>query len=325
MAMNEFSLIDTYFNTISPHRNDVIFGIGDDAACLQVPNSQELLVSTDTLVEGVHFLGDWDPYQIASRALRVNISDIAAMGAIPCWVLLALTIPMLDEEWLERFSTGLADTLREYNVVLVGGDTTRGPMTVTMTIHGLAPKGQSIRRSGAKVGDKIYVTGPLGAAGLAVHFLNHKLSKKSDKQSLSENTVLMDKLLSPKPRIDFMSCLRTYATAAIDISDGLSADLNHILQASQVGACLTLSHIPVHPLVIKHQKENAIDFALGAGDDYELCFTVSHEMEQDFKKFLLTEGLACYCIGVIEQSPGLRVLESSGQVAELPIKGYCHF
>jgi len=309
--MNEFSLIKTYFNSIRHQRVDVIFGIGDDAACLHVPNDMDLLVSTDTLVAGVHFLSDWDPYAIASRALLVNISDMAAMAAEPCWVTLALTLPTFDESWLKRFSAGLSDTLQAYNIALVGGDTTRGPLSITLTIHGVCPKGQAIRRSGAKVGDTVYVSGLLGASALAVSFLDDKTLDEDSRR------VLMDNLLFPKPRVDLKHYLRQHATAAIDVSDGLSADLNHILESSHVGACIDLEKIPVHPLVLAYKKENAIEFALNGGDDYELCFTMSNEHEPI--------GLGCYPIGRITEEGGLHAKTLIGDSVPIQARGYCHF
>ena len=313
--MNEFSLINQYFNSIQSSRDDVLLGIGDDAACLHVPSQMDLLVSTDTLVEGVHFLKEWDAYDIALRAVKVNVSDMAAMAAKPCWVTLALTLPEPDESWLQRFSAGLADTLREYDIALVGGDTTRGPLTITITIHGLAPKGRAIKRSGARVGDMILVSGNLGAAALAVQLLNENTIANESR------LVLMDKLLHPRPRVDLMDLLREHATAAIDISDGLSADLNHILEASQIGACLVLDNIPVHPLVQQIQGEKAIDLALSGGDDYELCFTVSPAS----LNVLNNLGLGCYCIGEIESEPGLRAKTRNGESLPLHVKGYSHF
>ena len=313
--MSEFSLINTYFNSILHHREDVLFGIGDDAACLRVPSGMDLLVSTDTLVEGVHFLAGWDAYDIAKRAVNVNVSDMAAMAATPCWVTLALTMPMVDELWLKRFSLGLADALREYNIALIGGDTTRGPLTVTLTIHGLVPKGRAVRRNGARVGDAIVVSGVLGAAAQAVAlFDDHTIEDRS-------RALLMDKLLHPTPRIDLIKLLREHASSAIDISDGLSADLNHILEASRVGATLEFAAIPVHPLVQQIQKIKAVDFALSGGDDYELCFTISPGKINYFTD----AGFECYCVGVIESELGLRIRTLTGDVVPLLAKGYSHF
>lgn len=317
--MNEFSLIDVYFKAPASSRDDVIFGIGDDAACLIVPAGQQLLVSTDTLLAEVHFLSSWDAYDIACKAVMVNISDIAAMAAKPCWLSLALTIPELNQTWLNRFAQGLHDSLRRFNIALIGGDTTRGPLSITITLHGLIPSGKAVRRNGAKPGDKIYVSGELGAAALAVQFLkNHDIGEQ-------DRRVLMQKLQHPNPRVDLAEILQTYASAAIDISDGLSADLNHICVASKVGACLHFTAIPVHPLVKKYQQEKAVNFALIGGDDYELCFTVPAVNETRFLTALNKAGLSAYPIGVIEENRGLRVEMAKGEIKNFAPQGYSHF
>lgn len=317
--MNEFSLIDVFFKTPALSRDDVVYGIGDDAACLTVPPDQQLLVSTDTLVAQVHFLSTWDPYDIACKAVMVNVSDIAAMAAKPCWLSLALTLPEFNQHWLERFSEGLHDSLRLFNMALIGGDTTRGPLSMTLTILGLAPTGKSLRRCGAKPGDRIYVSGELGGAALAVTFLQRASLDELDKQ------VLMQKLKHPSPRIDLSAILQECASAAIDISDGLSADLNHICVASNVGACLSFAAIPVHPLVEKYLSTKALSFALNGGDDYELCFTVPAKKEKKLLASLAEVGLSCYPIGFIEEETGLRMLRADGEISYLDPSGYSHF
>lgn len=313
--MNEFSLIKTYFEAIASPREDVCFGIGDDAACVQVPEGMDLLVSTDTLVEGVHFLKQWDAYDIAMRAVNVNVSDMVAMAATPCWITLAITLPTLEPSWLKRFSLGLADALRPHRIALIGGDTTKGPLTISITIHGLAPKGQAVRRKGAKAGDVIMVSGALGGAALAVLHLNDTNIDAGSKE------ILMDKLLHPKPRMDLIALLRAHASAAIDISDGLTADLNHILEASQVGATLEFASIPVHPLVQQTQKNNVIEFALSGGDDYEICFTLPKNAVQYFAD----PALNCHCVGEIESTLGLRAKTLSSEIVPLQARGYTHF
>jgi thiamine-monophosphate kinase len=317
--MNEFSLIDVFFKTLSLPRDDVVFGIGDDAACLQVPPGNQLLVSTDTLVADVHFLSEWDAYDIAWKAVMVNVSDIAAMAATPCWVSLALTLPEYNHHWLTRFSEGLQAALQCFNISLIGGDTTRGPLSITLTIHGLVPNDKAVRRKGAKPGDKIWVSGDIGAAAQAVSFL------KSATVDAADMSVLLDKLLHPKPRVDLSLILQRYATAAIDISDGLSADLNHICEASKVGACLSLSAIPIHPLVKKYQQDQAVNFALCGGDDYELCFTVPALYENQFINELKAGELVCFPIGVIEDTPGLRIVTDKGKSIAFMPSGYSHF
>lgn len=318
-AMNEFDLINQFFKPISTKRNDVLFGIGDDAACVRLSPGHNILISTDTLVSGVHFLPQWQPFDIAYRAAMVNISDMAAMAAEPCWATLAITLPELNQPWLESFSQGLNAALSEYNVALIGGDTTRGPLSITMTIMGTAPDGQAIRRNGAKPGDLILVSGALGAAALAVQFLSQNTFQQQDKDEL------MSKLLHPKPRVDLVPILRSYATSAIDISDGLSADLNHICVASGVGACITKNLIPAHVLLNKYLPEQTVDLTLTGGDDYELCFTVSAASSNAVMKALEKANLICYPIGVIEEQQGLRMKLADGTYEQLKPQGYSHF
>ncbi|STX52178.1 thiamine monophosphate kinase (AIR synthase) [Legionella busanensis] len=317
--MNEFELIDSFFKKRAVTRQDVVFGIGDDAACLEVPVGYHLLVSTDTLVAEVHFLSSWDPYAIAWKAVMVNVSDMAAMAAEPCWMSLALTLPDLDLKWLERFAEGLHAALKQYNITLIGGDTTRGPLSLTLTIHGLTPLGKAIRRSGAKPGDEIWVSGELGAAAQAVKFLDHQ----NELEAL-DFSQLLNKLQYPKPRIDLIPLLRAHATSAIDISDGLSGDLNHICAESNVGAYLDLHSIPIHPLVKKYQEKKAIQMVLQGGDDYELCFTIPANRRHDFLQALKEYKLNCYPIGIIENEKGLRGLYD-GQLKTISSCGYSHF
>lgn len=317
--MNEFSLIEHYFKKPVILRSDVVFGIGDDAACVQVLPGHQLVISTDTLVAEVHFLSIWDPCDIAYRAVMVNISDMAAMGAEPCWISLAITMPAADESWLKRFSQGLHEALKPFNIMLIGGDTTRGPLSITMTIHGLVKAGKALRRNGARPGDIIMVSGELGAAALAVTFLN------LDNKDESDNRVLMQKLLRPVPRMDMAPILSDFASAAIDISDGLSADLNHICSQSGVAAILDAQAIPVHSLVAKYQQDKALNFALTGGDDYELCFTVPSERLKAMNKAMDFAGLDYYQIGRMEAGSGLHLRDDNGRSVELIPKGYSHF
>ncbi|RAP34451.1 thiamine-phosphate kinase [Legionella quinlivanii] len=318
LSLNEFSLIDTFFKSGAIERSDVVFGIGDDAACLEVPPDRHLLVSTDTLVAEVHFLSAWDPYDIAWKAVMVNVSDMAAMAATPCWISLALTMPTACENWLSRFSQGLQAALKRYNIALIGGDTTRGPLSLSLTIHGLVPRGKAVRRCNAKPGDTVWVSGELGAAALAVAYLQDDTILAEDK------AILMDKLLHPVPRIDLTGYLQQWASACIDISDGLSADLNHICEQSSVGACIAWSKVPAHPLVSKY-RQNATEFAIAGGDDYELCFTIPEIHQQTFFEEITRSGMTCYPIGVIEEEKGLRFLQETGRVSSLIPKGFAHF
>jgi len=317
--MDEFLLIDTFFKSIPVSRTDVHVGIGDDAACLKIPSNTDLLVTTDTLIDGVHFLKAWSPYDIAYRSVMVNVSDIAAMGGAPSWMTLALTLPDIDESWLHSFSSGLKDAAGKYHIALVGGDTTRGPLSITITMHGFVPQGKAVRRIDAKPNDKIYVSGELGAAALAVNFLTN------DGLSETDRAVLMKQLWHPTPRVDLGEALLKDASAAIDISDGLSADLNHLCRGSGVGALIQAKAVPIHPLVLEHQKTAALDFVLGGGDDYELCFTIPPKNESSFRRWLIKKELTCYCIGVIEAEPGLRLQISDGSIQSLAVSGYNHF
>lgn len=317
--MNEFALIEQFFKSIAIKRQDVLFGIGDDAACVHVPNVMDLLVSTDTLVSEVHFLPEWDAYDIAYRSVMVNVSDMAAMAAEPCWVTLALTLPHVNESWLSRFSEGLKAALNHYPIDLIGGDTTRGSLSITLTIMGQAPRGQSVRRNGAKTGDIIMVTGELGAAALAVQLLD-KAEIRDD-----HRLIVNDKLLHPKPRIDFIHLLRRYASSAIDISDGLCADLNHICVSSGVGALLEQNAIPIHPLVRHYLKDHAMELAMTGGDDYELCFTISPEQADHCYKEAKKAGLKIYPIGVIDNDPGIRMMSPVNRCVAIKPKGYTHF
>ncbi|MBA4696842.1 MAG: thiamine-phosphate kinase [Legionella sp.] len=325
--MDEFSLIKRFFKLTRPQRADVIVGIGDDAACLQVSPASHLLISTDTLVANVHFLESWDPYDIACRAVKVNISDMAAMAATPAWISLALTLPSLEETWLERFSQGLHDTLAQWQIALIGGDITRGPLTITFTIHGLAPIGTAVQRTGASAGDCIYVSGQLGAAALAVQQLDSSSNSTDINRSLTkdEQTTLLQKLLQPTPRTDLTELLRRFASAAIDISDGLGADLNHLCQMSQVGARLNADQIPVHPLVKDVLGQEALNLALSGGDDYELCFTIPQEEEANFLLSCEEQNLHCYHIGIIQVEKGLFLERKDGRIEVLSPCGYQHF
>ncbi|OGV27522.1 MAG: thiamine-phosphate kinase [Legionellales bacterium RIFCSPHIGHO2_12_FULL_37_14] len=303
--MDEFTLIKNYFQKNAISRAEVKFGIGDDCACIKAPPDKDLLISIDTLVRGVHFLPTIDPYAIAYKAVMVNISDCVAMAAEPFAVLLALTIEEVNENWLERFSRGLKDALAKYNIALIGGDLTRGPLSITITIQALAPSGKAVYRHGARAGDIIYVSGYLGLAAYAVK-----------NRALNELDKFTQALHYPTPRVDLIAILRAYATSAIDISDGLLADLNHICTASKLGASIDLAAIPREKL-----NEDMLDFALNGGDDYEICFTIPKASQKSFLAMLAKAKLKCYAIGVMQQELGIFTKEA---VKLLP-QGYMHF
>ncbi len=323
MSSSEFKLIEHYFvRPAHAQRNrGVVLGIGDDAALLSVPAGQELAVSVDTLVAGIHFPEHTAPADIGHKALAVNLSDMAAMGAEPRWATLALTLPEVDAAWLEGFSAGFFALAERYNVTLVGGDTTRGPLSITVQMHGLVPQGQALRRAGARPGDLIYVTGELGDAGLALRSLQGEIRLSPEYAAYS-----LARLNRPEPRIAAGLALRGIAHAAIDISDGLAADLGHILTASKVGATLHLERLPLSAGVASAVKKTGDwSLPLSAGDDYELCFTVPVKNESGLHDVL--EHFACRstCIGIIESTPGLRCELADGKIVTPDMKGYEHF
>ncbi|GAA0510262.1 thiamine-phosphate kinase [Tatumella terrea] len=322
MSCGEFELIARYFNRVTSSRRDVIKGIGDDCALLNVPEKKTLAISTDTLVEGIHFLRDIHPSDLGYKALAVNLSDLAAMGADPAWLTLALTLPSVDEAWLQAFSDSLFELLDYYDMQLVGGDTTRGPLSMTLGIHGLVPEGRALKRNGAKPGDWIFVTGTLGdsAAGLAL--LQHHV--RTDDPAIYE--ALIKRHLRPVPRILQGQALRDLATSAIDISDGLLADIGHILKNSRVGARINIDTLPLSTALTEgFGKEQAQRWALGGGEDYELCFTVPEINRGALAVSLDHLGVPYHCIGQIApESEGLVLLDQ-GKPATLHVKGYDHF
>ena len=317
--MNEFDIIKNYFTKQSIHRTDVIIGIGDDAAIVKVPPQHELVVTTDSLLVDVHFPASTSPADIAHKALAVNLSDLAAMAATPAWFTLALTIPNADTIWLSAFADGLFKLAYRYQIELIGGDLTRGPLSITIQAMGYIPEQQAILRSLAKPGDLIYVTGQLGEAGLALKLL-------SQKKIGSENLSLLERLNRPEPRIEVGERLRGIAHAAIDISDGLAADLGHILEESHVGAVIYVDKLPFST-TLKHlvSVEEAIALALNSGDDYELCFTVSSQKKMEIEKRLSDITCSMTCIGYITQQSGLVCQYQNGIRYHGTIQGYQHF
>lgn len=318
--MNEFELIRRYFSRQPVTRADVALGIGDDAALLQPPPGQQLVVTTDLLVSGVHFLPDVNPAALGHKALAVNLSDLAAMGAEPAWFLLNLALPAADESWLTGFSTGLFELAQCYRVQLVGGDTSRAPqIVIAIEAHGFVPAGQALTRAGAKSGDHIFVTGPLGDAGLALRHRQGKL-RLSD----AEFSLCAERMDRPIPRIEEGLALRGIASSAIDISDGLVADLGHILEMSRVGARLELARLPLSSAYRAHLAETGWDVALANGDDYELCFTVPPANLAALEK-IKHRFPAIAEIGVIEADGGLRIVNAGGKPYTPKAAGHDHF
>lgn len=319
MVLGEFDIIKKYFQQPQPVRKDVIVGSGDDCAVLAPPVGQELVMTVDTLVSGRHFLPSVNPADLAYKSVAVSLSDVAAMGGEPAWLLGALSMESADESWIKSFAEGLFAVVNEYGIVLVGGDLTRGPLSVTLQLTGFVPKGQAIPRSGAKVGDKIYVTGTLGDAGLA---LSHQLGKRQLDPATQQS--VYPRLLRPTPRVAEGLALRGVASSAIDLSDGLVADLGHILELSGVGAKVTMDSLPLSPSLRALPCEDAWNLALSSGDDYELCFTLSPEQESKMKAALPAASSVTY-IGEIVAKTGLEFFKMDGTEFQCHTRGYLHF
>ena len=310
MALSEFDLIKHYFSIYPPQHAYNQLGIGDDCALINIPSDCQLAVTTDTMVENVHFFADVDPESLGHKLLAVNLSDLAAMGAEPFAVTLALTLPKADNDWLSAFSKGFLNLAQQHHVDLIGGDTTAGALTLTVQAMGTVPHGKALLRSTAQVGDLIYVTGNLGSAGLG-------LKIKQGYHCLYPSEPLRC-LLKPQPRISQGLALRDFAHACIDISDGLVSDLGHIVNKSGVGACINFDSLPISDAVRDYmQQTNDYLLPLTAGDDYELCFTIP----AIYQSYLPTE---CVQIGLIESQSGIR-LNRSGTLETLRVKGYEHF
>ena len=318
--MNEFDLIRDVFQPLGVASPGVRLGIGDDAALLRPTPGCELVACVDTLVGGVHFLPDVAPERLGHKALAVNLSDLAAMGARPRWVLLALTLPDADAAWLRGFATGLGVLARRYDMALVGGDTCRGPLSVSVTLLGEIPEGQGVLRSGAQSGDGIYVSGTLGDAAAGLQALTQGRSLPP-----TDWAVLRERLERPTPRVEIGLALRGLATAAIDLSDGLAADLGHLLEASGCGAHVHAEALPLSATLLRNWgAQEARALAFNAGDDYELCFTLPTEQEPQLRARLATLACPVTRIGVITSESGLTMRDAAGRALPIPA-GYAHF
>ncbi len=324
--MSEFDLIRRYFTRPA---QSAVLGVGDDAALLKVGSGMELAVSTDMLVAGTHFFPDADPYGLGHKALAVNLSDLAAMGALPRWATLALSLPAVDENWLAQFSRGFFSLAEKYGVELVGGDTTRGPLNLSVTIMGEVPAGAALRRDSAQVGDDIWVSGSLGAAALALAHLQGRSVLAPD-----EFAACALRLHQPQPRVELGLALRGIAHSAIDVSDGLLADLGHILERSRVAAEILYTEIPACPHGMRNggpERTASHDDALlerctlAGGDDYELCFTAPAACRAEIGRISATLALPLTRIGKILAGTACTVLNSSGSAMSIKEQGYEHF
>ncbi|OGO91339.1 MAG: thiamine-phosphate kinase [Coxiella sp. RIFCSPHIGHO2_12_FULL_44_14] len=316
MSISEFDIIQRYFKSKLIHTNIHRLGIGDDAAVLEIPQGLQLVTSVDSLNEGIHFPEQASAFNVGYKALAVSVSDIAAMGAEPLSVLLSLSLPCADLGWLQEFSAGFFALATKVHIDLIGGDICRGPLSVTTVVNGLVPQGQAILRSHAKLGDRIYVTGNLGDAGLALHLLRVEADVIDD--------LLLQRLHRPEPRVAAGLALRTIAHSAMDISDGLLTDLTKLCVASDVGAVVYAHRLPLSAVLQKQcTLKEAWQYALCSGDDYELIFTIPPDQEQ--RLLLLPREVTLTYIGEIKTGSGVEILDEQGHVFPVQQRGYEHF
>jgi thiamine-monophosphate kinase len=325
MPLNEFSLIERFFSDIGfsstqqfPH---VVLGVGDDCALLDLAANHSLAVSSDSFVAGVHFPADAAPYDIARRCLAAAISDLAAMGAKPLGFSLALTLPGVDESWLQHFSDGLRESAEFYVIPLIGGDTTRGPLSITLHVHGSVPKSGALKRSGARPGDSIFVSGSLGDAAAALAVIEGNLSVPREDQHY-----FYSRFYAPNARVVLGQTLLDVATAAIDVSDGLLADLGHITRASAVAAELDLHKLPISESLQRVDDAHKVgQFALSGGDDYELCFTARPDQHVFLAEFSELLDVRITEVGRIVEGEGVNCLDAEGNAVLIASPGYRHF
>ncbi len=318
--LSEFDLIARYFTRPARPGGAVLLGVGDDCALLAPPPGETLAISTDMLVEGRHFFAGADPEALGHKALAVNLSDLAAMGARPLGFTLALALPAADATWLEAFSRGLLALADEHGIELVGGDTTRGPLNICITVFGSVPGGRSLRRDGAAAGDEVWVSGTLGDARLALEALLQNERLPADMLQAAA-----PRLHRPTPRIALGLALRGIASAAIDVSDGLLGDLGHILERSALGAVIDADALPFGAVLASQAPELKREFALNGGDDYELCFTAPPALRASVEAAAAAAGVTVTCIGRITQQAGLHVTDGSGHALAPASRSFDHF
>ena len=313
-TIGEFELIERYFRRAADA--SVALGIGDDGALLELPPDRLLVAVVDTSVAGVHFPVGMDAADVGYRSVAVNLSDIAAMGATPAWMTLALTLPGADPSWLADFARGLFEAADQYGVALVGGDTTRGAETViSIQLLGHVSRNASMPRSGCKPGDRIYVSGTLGDAAAGLSLI----------QSAARENFLTGRFRRPSARVELGQAVANFTAAAIDISDGLYADLERILSASGTGATVERQDLPLSEQLLEFAGDAAArQLALTGGDDYELCLTVAPESDAGFRRAAAQVGVPVTCIGKADREPGLR-LTDAGRAVDFRDTGYRHF
>ncbi|MBF0370992.1 MAG: thiamine-phosphate kinase [Magnetococcales bacterium] len=326
-ALGEFGLIERLFATLPQKAPGVTLGIGDDAAIVDIPPGQELLTTTDTLVEGIHFRADCDPYLLGQKSLRVNLSDIAAMGGEPLWYLLSFSAGAQTKlHWVEAFARGLGDAGEAFGLTLIGGDTvgSRGGISLTITLMGLVPKGQAVRRSGAQVGDLIYLSGTIGDAALGY------AGKREWFDDEQDWLYLQDRLNRPQPRVELGQLLRErgLAHAMLDVSDGLVADLGHLCKASNMGAEIHTEKLPLSPPVralLTERGDEILQLILTGGEDYELLFTAPHSARKELAKMATHASISLADVGrMVLDGSGLSLFQS-GTPLDVGKGGWRHF
>jgi thiamine-monophosphate kinase len=318
--LSEFDLIAQYFTRPTRRTDRVALGVGDDCALLTPSSGMQLAISSDMLVEGRHFFPNADPARLGHKCLAVNLSDLAAMGAEPVAFTLALSLPEARAEWLAPFSAGLLALADRHECELIGGDTTKGPLNICITVFGEVAPGQALRRDGARPGDDIWISGTLGDARLALAAYRNELAL--DATALE---TAAERMHAPMPRVALGLALRGIAHAAIDISDGLIGDLTHVLKRSQVGATLQADALPPGPMLARQTPDLRRRFALAGGDDYELCFTAAAARRDQILAAAHSAGTAVTRVGIIETEPGLRLADASGALLDLQLTSFDHF
>ncbi|MFG6447553.1 thiamine-phosphate kinase [Roseateles sp. BYS180W] len=318
--MGEFDVIARYFRRAQDQGGVVSLAGGDDCAVLQPTPGQQWLVSTDMLVEGRHFLTTVPPEALGHKALAVNLSDLAACGATPRAFFLSLALPRVEESWLAGFARGLFALADAHGIRLAGGDTTAGPLNICITVMGEAPAGQALLRSGARVGDDVWVSGVLGDARLALELWRGRV------QLSGEDFEHVRRAMEwPQPRVALGQALRGVATAALDVSDGLAGDLGHLLARSGVGACLEWAALPRSEILARQAQDLQHECLLAGGDDYELVFTAAPQARSSVEAIARALGLPVHRIGRIEAQPGLRLVDAQGQTQAVRVQSFDHF
>lgn len=323
--MGEFELIRRHFQRAIPAGGAVVLGVGDDCALLQPPAGEQLAISSDMLVEGRHFLAGTDPRALGHKALAVNLSDLAAMGARPLGFTLALSLPAIDDAWLTDFSAGLLALAQQHACPLVGGDTTAGPLNLCITVFGSVKPGQALRRDAARAGDDLWLSGRTGEARLALERQFGKPWATALALTGADDAALQTRLHRPEPRLALGRALAGVARAALDVSDGLAGDLGHVLAASGVGACIEEALLPIAGPLDRLHADHRRECLLHGGDDYELLFTTDPIRRAEVEAAARISGTPVALIGRIEAAPGLRLHTTDGRLQDWPLRGFDHF